>query len=341
MIGTPEDEGGNTGTVRYTMERNGRYIDPRNANAYTQRINPDKAVAPASFAEARELAKDISDEDVRRDTIQLLERDYSNRAAQAKDQYEGMLYEVDKILASGKPVPAEMLGRLKPRDQKTRLEESSLNVRYQMAIDGGAPNRDWLMEHREELSPSDFIREYDRLESLEQRGAVVDSQQIKDFFDRNGMPQYGNAQTTGDKVEAMRLRKVIEDKIAAAQQAKGKPLTPKEIERDVLDPMMMDKVNIEARMFGADWLWRDTTGKTMSFLTEKELRDPNDPKGLQLNPDLYVMVDNEKVKLNRIPDYVVDRAKAKFAREGIPITKETIAQFWIDSGRPGFVGGGR
>lgn len=349
MIGTPEDEGGNTGTVRYTMERNGRYIDPRNANAYTQRVNPDKAVAPASLNEALNLARDISDEDVRRDTIQLLKRDYSDRAAQAKDQYDGMLYQVDKILASGKPVPAEMLGRLKPQDQKSRLEQSSLNVRYQLAIDGGAPNRDWLMEHREELSPSDFIREYDRLESLEQRGAVVDSQQIKDFFDRNGMPQYGNAQTTADKVEAMRLRKVIEDKIAAAQQAKGKPLTPKEIESEVLDPMMMDKVNIEQRGLGLDWLWRDKTGNVMSFLTEKELRDPKDPNGMRLNPDLYVMVGNEEIKLNMIPSNVVDRARAVFASnknelgepQPIPPTRENIAKYWVKMGRPGFVGGGR
>jgi hypothetical protein len=145
------------------------------------------------------------------------------------------------------------------------------------------------------------------------------------------------------------LRKVIEDKIAAAQQAKGKPLTPKEIERDVLDPMMMDKVNIEQRGLGIDWLWRDKTGNVMSFLTEKELKDPKDPNGMRLNPNLYVMVGDEEIKLNMIPDYVVDDARIAFANhkdsfgrpKPIPPTRENIAKYWVKMGRPGFVGGGR
>lgn len=325
-IGIPEQGSDGAGHFRYSLERNGRMIDPDAINTLNARSNPESAVPPSNLNDALELAKGISDPEVQRGAMNEIRRKFSERDAARKAVMDSVKYSIENALALGQAVPPELMAQLPPTERKKILDEqrkeTSVEVEFEILKQGWV-TKDYLLENRDRMTPQFFIEQWKRLDTVDRSEAQIASDQINQYFIKNGMPEYVNpSKSDGDAyARAITLRNDIEAAVRVAQKEKGRTLSWDE-KQTLLDQMMLNKVKT-----GGFWgSWGDENPNAAWLLTPAE------------QEKAFVYIDNNKVRFAEIPPEFQRDVMAKLNREWIKYdrypTMEDVAKMWIRAGKP-------
>lgn len=327
-IGIPEQGSDGKGHFRYSLERNGRLIDPDAINTLNARSNPEKAIAPNTMNEAMEIARGIADPEVQRGVMGEIRRRFAERDAAKKDSLDRVKYAIENELASGRPVSPQLMAQLPATEQKKILDEqrkeTSVEIEFEILKQGWV-TKDYLLENRDKMTPQFFIEQWKRLDTINSSEAQISADQINQYFIKNGMSEYVNP-SKSDKVNferALELRNKIEARIRATEgsEGMGRRMTWDEKQK-MLDDMMLDK----ARTGGWFGYWGDENPKPTWLLTPSE------------QERAFVYVDNHKVRLSEIPKEFQQDFTKKLMKERVKYgrypTMEDIATSWVLEGRP-------
>ena len=249
--------------MRYEMTKNGKSIDPRNANNENPKINREKAKPPETRQEAlRLVTEQVSDPAMRaRAKASVIEQDEQKQAYE-KEQYKAMLDSVMSVDPS--KIDPVIYGLLKPSDQKLVTKkiqgENDLNFQVQLAENPEILTKEWLFANRDFMSRETYTSLTKELNSAEfknkQSDAKVNADQLNETLYRNGLKDLANPKS-GDDAQAsasLYLRNSINQQIAIEQtRLKRKPTTD-EIQK-IIDRNIMNRGTIE-------YFLSDIPGKT-------------------------------------------------------------------------------
>ena len=190
-----------------------------------------------------------------------------------------------------------------------------MDVRLDIAKNGGFVSDEYLVAHASEMTKEDLLRVYEQKNALGREQAVMDAQDITDFFNSHGLTAYANPDGKTQKAEALRMRNEIEKRIRAEQVGRGGKMTPEE-KRALLEKAYIDN----AYVGGTGWF--TDTSKPMMMMTAAE------------REKAYVMVGKERINLAEIPPQFKEAATAYGSMRNQNPTAEYIAQMWVNYGKP-------
>lgn len=327
-VGIPEQGSDGAGHFRYSLERNGRMIDPDAINTLNARSNPEKAAPPSTLKDALELASGIADPEVQRGAMNEIRRKFAERDAARKAAIDNVKYAIENALASGQQAPPELMAQLPPTERKKILDEqrkeTSVEVEFEILKQGWV-TKDYLLENRDRMTPQFFIEQWKRLDTIDRSEAQISADQINQYFIKNGLTKYVNPPKSDEAAyaRATELRNTIEARIRQAEgsEGKGRRLSWTEKQK-LLDDMMLDTVKT-----GGFWgAWGDENPRPAWQLTQSEMESA------------FVYIDNNKVQLSKIPAEFQQDAIAKLSRERIKYDRyprmEDVARMWIRAGKP-------
>jgi murein DD-endopeptidase MepM/ murein hydrolase activator NlpD len=156
--------------MRYEMTKNGKSIDPRNANNENPKINREKSKPPETVQEALNLATEqIPNPTLRAQVKASIIKQDEQKKAYEEEQYKAMFNSVmNGDLTKIDPV---IYGNLRPSDQKLVTEkvqkENDLNFQVQLAENPEILTKEWLFENRKFMTREtykDFTKELNSAE---------------------------------------------------------------------------------------------------------------------------------------------------------------------------------
>lgn len=325
-VGLPEQGSDGNGHFRYSLERNGRLIDPDAINTLNSRSNPENAIAPSTVKQALDIASGIADPDVQRGASNEIRRRFAEREAARKDQIDRVRYAIENELASGKTASPDLMAQLPASEQKKILDEqrkeTTAEVEFEIYKQGWV-TKDWLLENRSRMTPQFFLEQWKKMDAVDRSEAQIQADQINQYFIKNGMSQYVSPSRTDTAAyeKAVELRGGIEARLRFAQKEKGRMLSWDEKQK-MLDDMMLDQVKT-----GGFWgSWGDENPTPAWKLTKSEMETA------------FVYVDGQRVRFAEIPPEFMQDATAKLSREWIKYdrypTMQDIATMWDKAGKP-------
>ena len=249
--------------MRYEMTKNGKSIDPRNANNENPKINREKAKPPETVQEAlRIVTEQVTDPTLRARAKASVIEQYDQQQAYAKEQYKAMF---DSVMSGDlSKIDPVIYGLLKPSDQKLVTKkiqgENDLNFQVQLAENPEILTKEWLFKNRDFMSRETYTSLTKELNSAEfknkQSDAKVNADQLNETLYRNGLNDLASPKS-GDDAQAsasLYLRNSINQQIAIEQtRLKRKPTTD-EIQK-IIDRNIMNRGTIE-------YFLSDIPGKT-------------------------------------------------------------------------------
>jgi len=249
--------------MRYEMTKNGKSIDPRNANNENPKINREKAKPPETVQEALKLVTEqITDPTLRARAKASVIEQYEQKQAYAKEQYMAVYNSVtDMNVAEINPI---LFGQLSPEDQelftKKQRERNDLDFEVQLAENPQILTKEWLFKNRKDMTTQTYISLTKELNSAEfknkQSDAKVNADQLNETLYRNGLNDLASPKS-GDDAQAsasLYLRNSINQQIAIEQtRLKRKPTTD-EIQK-IIDKSIMNRGIVKG-------FWSDTLGQT-------------------------------------------------------------------------------
>ena len=249
--------------MRYEMTKNGKSIDPRNANNENPKTNREKAKPPETLQDAlRLVTEQVTDPTMRARAKASVIEQYEQKQAYAKEQYQAVFNSViDKDVAKINPI---LFGQLSPEDQelftKKQRERNDLNFEVQLAENPEILTKEWLFENRKFMTREtyrDFTKELNSAEfKNKQSDAKANADQLNETLYRNGLNDLANPKS-GDDAQAsasLYLRNSINQQINIEQtRLKRKPTTD-EIQK-IIDKNIMNRGIVKG-------FWSDAPGKT-------------------------------------------------------------------------------
>jgi hypothetical protein len=231
------------------MTKNGKSIDPRNANNENPKINREKAKPPETVQEALKLVTEqITDPNLRARAKASVIEQYEQKQAYEEEQYKAMFNSVmSGDLTKIDPV---IYGNLKPIDQKLVTEkiqkENDLNFEIQLAENPEILTKEWLFENRKFMTREtykDFTKELNSAEfKNKQSDAKANADQLNETLYRNGLNDLANPKS-GDPAQAsasLYLRNSINQQIAIEQTRTKQKLSTDQIQ-EIIDKNIMNR----------------------------------------------------------------------------------------------------
>ena len=256
--------------MRYEMTKNGKSIDPRNANNENPNINREKAKPPETLQDAlRLVTEQVTDPTLRARAKASVIEQYEQQQAYAKEQYQAIFNSViDKNVNEINP---EIFGRLKPEDQefftKKLKERNDLDFEVQLAENPQILTKEWLFENRKDMTQQTYISLTKELNNKgfkeKQFEATFDSDALGAMLLSNGLQDLVNPKSDENKQRYLMLSNAVKDWIYDAQIKKGKPLNRTE-KLEVMDQVFLNRVALR------DGWFSDTQNKISETLLPKE-----------------------------------------------------------------------
>jgi murein DD-endopeptidase MepM/ murein hydrolase activator NlpD/uncharacterized protein YbaA (DUF1428 family) len=153
------------------------------------------------------------------------------------------------------------------------------------------------------------------------RAVTVDNDQINNTLIQNGFQNLATPATKDPDAKAQKVKLVqnIKDQIDAAQTA-GKRALTRQDKQEIIDRTISDSAFVDqTHFFGAP----TAAAKRVYFMTPKEMANA------------YELVGNEKVYLRDIQPQERQSIIGALNRRGMPVTQQTIANLWVQAGKPG------
>lgn len=250
--------------MRYEMTKNGKSIDPRNANNENLNINREKAKPPETVQEALKIVTEqITDPTLRARAKASVIEQYEQQQAYAKEQYQAIFNSViDMNVAEINP---EIFGKLKPEDQelytKKQRERNDLDFEVQIAENPEILTKEWVFENRELMTKktySDLLTKINSKDFAEtQAKASFDVGILEVALINSGRSNLVNPKSDEDKIARLVLQQTIKN---AVYQSKAK--TPLEV-REVIDRVFLDTASVGDAGY-------DTTNVIVGSMTEAQ-----------------------------------------------------------------------
>ena len=235
--------------MRYEMTKNGKSIDPRNANNENPKINREKAKPPETLQDAlRLVTEQVTDPTMRARAKASVTEQYEQQQAYAKEQYQAIFNSViDKNVNEINP---EIFGKLKPADQefftKKLKERNDLDFEVQLAENPQILTKEWLFENRKDMTQQTYISLTKELNSAgfkdKQSDAKVNADQLNETLYRNGLNDLANPKS-GDAAQAsasLYLRNSINQQINIEQTRTKQKLSTDQIQ-EIIDKNIMNR----------------------------------------------------------------------------------------------------
>lgn len=235
--------------MRYEMTKNGKLIDPRNANNENPKINREKAKPPETLQDAlRLVTEQVTDPTMRARAKASVTEQYEQQQAYAKEQYQAIFNSViDKNVNEINP---EIFGKLKPADQefftKKLKERNDLDFEVQLAENPQILTKEWLFENRKDMTQQTYISLTKELNSAgfkdKQSDAKVNADQLNETLYRNGLNDLANPKS-GDAAQAsasLYLRNSINQQINIEQTRTKQKLSTDQIQ-EIIDKNIMNR----------------------------------------------------------------------------------------------------
>jgi hypothetical protein len=234
--------------VGYSIKRNGKAIDPRNANAIVD-MPRDEATPPASLTDALRIAAEIPDAEMRRLVQSNLRQSYQQDKAIADFEYGQRIEAIEQYLArpdaTVAQIPPEVFGALKPKDQdrllKGQREKDEVDVMEQIARDPSIVSREWLNENRSRMTRTTFNKLLGDLnDPPKMQEASVDADLVNATLVRNGLNDLAFPRREEQKSASLLFRDNVTQAISYEQMLTGRKLSREE-KQAVIDNLLLDR----------------------------------------------------------------------------------------------------
>ena len=250
--------------MRYEMTKNGKSIDPRNANNKNPNINREKAKPPETLQDALKIVTEqITDPTLRARAKASVTEQYEQQQAYAKEQYMEVFNSVINMdVAKINPALYNMLS---PADQKLatekQLKRNDLDFELQLAENPEILTKEWVFENRELMTKQTRIDLLTKINSKDfaetQAKASFDVGILEVELINSGRSNLVNPKSNEDKNARLILQQTIKN---AVYQSRAK--TPLEV-REVIDRVILDTAST-GDAFG------DTTNVIVGSMTEAQ-----------------------------------------------------------------------
>jgi len=304
----------------YTLERDGRRIDPATINSLQPGV-AQSTTPPAGLDEAIGMARDgIANKAVREATINNLRKLYEQDRVAEVARVDRVSTALAQQMADGSAPNPQLLSQLPPDDAakilKHRREVSSSAIMAQIAINGPMTREQLISAyHNGQLTNQDFLSQMAIAKGIETDPSIVDSDTFKQWLfdiERSDLVNFGK-DDDAKQLEVLTLKSRIEERMRQRMKSEGK-LSPLQ-QRQVLDEVAKDTVML------SDWF--DDTERLSIMMTTEEMQS-----------NAYVRVGSELVYLNTIPSDVYVEIFGALSSEGRRPTEFDIANNWVQLGKP-------
>ena len=232
----------------YSIKRDGKAIDPRNANAIVD-MPRDEATPPASLTDALRIAAEIPDTEMRRLVQSNLRQSYQQDKAIADFEYGQRIEAIEQYLArpdaTVAQIPPEVFGALKPKDQERLLkgqrEKDEVDVMEEIARDPSIVTKQWLYENRSQMTRTTFNKLLGDLnDPMRLQKAIVDAELVNATLVRNGLTELAFPKSLEERSASLLFRDNVTEAIRFRQTQAGHELSEPE-KRAVIDNLLLDR----------------------------------------------------------------------------------------------------
>jgi murein DD-endopeptidase MepM/ murein hydrolase activator NlpD len=250
--------------MRYEMTKNGKSIDPRNANNKNPNINRENAKPPETLQDALKIVTEqITDPTLRARAKASVTEQYEQQQAYAKEQYMEVFNSViDMDVAKINPALYNMLS---PADQKLatekQLKRNDLDFELQLAENPEILTKEWVFENRELMTKQTRIDLLTKINTKDfaatQAKASFDVGILEVALINSGRSNLVNPKSDEEKNARLILQQKIKNEVYYS-----KAKTPLEV-REVIDRVLLDTAST-GDAFG------DTTNVIVGSMTEAQ-----------------------------------------------------------------------
>lgn len=274
--------------MRYEMTKNGKSIDPRNANNENPNINREKAKPPETLQDALKLVTEqVSDPTMRAQAKASVIKQHDQQQAYAKEQYLAVFNSViDKNVAEINPV---LFGQLSPEDQelftKKQRERNDLDFEVQLAQNPKILTPEWLKDNAPNMTKQTYVSLLKEMNSKDfkenQNQASFDAGVLDVELINNGLSDLVDSKNEDKKRQYLILSQSIKQAIYVEQKGR-KPLDPNE-KRDIIRKKLLDRATVTI-----GW---DNPGVPVASMTAEQLRSAIYPiAGIDIPAQDYALI---------------------------------------------------
>ena len=274
--------------MRYEMTKNGKLIDPRNANNENPKINREKAKPPETLQDAlRLVTEQVSDPAMRAQAKASVIKQHDQQQAYAKEQYLAVFNSViDKNVAEINPV---LFGQLSPEDQelftKKQRERNDLDFEVQLAQNPKILTPEWLKDNAPNMTKQTYVSLLKEMNSKDfkenQNQASFDAGVLDVELINNGLSDLVDSKNEDKKRQYLILSQSIKQAIYVEQKGR-KPLDPNE-KRDIIRKKLLDRATVTI-----GW---DNPGVPVASMTAEQLRSAIYPiAGIDIPAQDYALI---------------------------------------------------
>lgn len=274
--------------MRYEMTKNGKSIDPRNANNENPNINREKAKPPETLQDALKLVTEqVSDPTMRAQAKASVIKQHDQQQAYAKEQYLAVFNSViDKNVAEINPV---LFGQLSPEDQelftKKQRERNDLDFEVQLAQNPKILTPEWLKDNAPNMTKQTYVSLLKEMNSKDfkenQNQASFDAGVLDVELINNGLSDLVDSKNEDKKRQYLILSQSIKQAIYVEQKGR-KPLDPNE-KRDIIRKKLLDRATVTI-----GW---DKPGVPVASMTAEQLRSAIYPiAGIDIPAQDYALI---------------------------------------------------
>ena len=276
--------------MRYEMTKNGKSIDPRNANNENPKINREKAKPPETLQEALKLVTEqVSDPTMRAQAKASVIKQFDQQQAYAKEQYLALFNSViDKNVAEINPV---LFGKLSLEDQelftKKQRERNDLDFEVELAQNPKILTPEWLKDNAPNMTKQTYVSLLKEMNSKDfkenQNQASFDAGVLDVELINNGLADLVDSKNEDNKRQYLILSQSIKQQIYVEQKGR-KPLDPNE-KRDIIRKKLLDRASINI-----NW-GSDTKNFPVASMTSEQLRNAYYPiAGIDIPAQDYALI---------------------------------------------------
>jgi hypothetical protein len=310
------------GELTASIKETGTLYAKSDPKTYGQEAT-EGAEPPATLRDALERAESIKDDDVRKAVQAQLRTQYAQDEALRTQEYRALIDAYENHMAvpgnsmfNLPPALESQMAALSKKDLQSfytqQVKNTSLFVQEDLARNPGKLTRQYLEQHRHEMTHEMYIR---LLGELNQPEKIIEAQVDADDINRQltdmGMSQYVNApRGSTDAQRHLIFRNNITQMIEIRQRERGGKISPDE-KRDIIRKAIVDE----------------------AYVSISWARDPRIPVAMMTQEELgkayYDIGDQE------VPFAQYRMAEQQLMRAGIASpTEAQILEYWTRKGKP-------
>lgn len=245
----------------YTIQHEGKYIDPTNLNVLDPYVDRSMATPPTTLRDALYIANGTPERfrSLIRDEVKAKWNENSNLAAHEQDMANQTAV---RLLAT--PVldpttnttrakrvtelPEGLLQSLSPHQldtlKKMQLEKDDDMIKFQLAMNPEIATPQWLKANQDRMTPTTFTHWMEKNDHMRQL-ASVESDLYKQVLVENGQYSLVHPAPNDEAAvsRAVQFKSEVDARITAAQANQKTPLDPEQKRAIILDAIKNKRIN--------------------------------------------------------------------------------------------------